>query len=114
MNTLGRRLLSSRCPNPETAPARRDCIREKLIPHAVSWYTGEAIEQDDEDDEDDDEEDDDEDDDNDDEDDDEDDEVKHRFISCLPKRRPDRLKWPLLRLSRHSKRCSEGGTVALS
>jgi hypothetical protein len=54
----------------------RETIREKLIPHAVSWYTGEAIEQEefgDEDDDEDDEEDDEDDDDEDDE--DEDDEV---------------------------------------
>lgn len=52
----------------------RDTIREKLIPHAVSWYTGEAIEAefDDEDEDDDDDEDEDEDDEDDeDEDDDE-------------------------------------------
>lgn len=61
----------------------RSTIRDKIIPHAVSWFTGEAIQDeefedmdnDDEDDEDnDDEEDDDEDEDDEDEDDDEDEE----------------------------------------
>lgn len=58
-------------------PNDRSTIRDKIIPHAVSWYTGEAVQDDefealvDEDDEDDD--DDDDDDDEDDEDDDEDD-----------------------------------------
>jgi len=58
-------------------------IRDKIIPHAVSWYTGEAVQddefealvdEDDEDDDDDDDDDDDEDDEDDDEDDDEEDE----------------------------------------
>ncbi|KAL8043375.1 hypothetical protein ABFX02_09G115800 [Erythranthe guttata] len=61
-------------------------IRDKLIPHAVSWYTGEAAEgneldmvDDEDDDEDDDEEDEDEDEDeNDDDDDDEEEEVKNK------------------------------------
>ncbi|KAF3328363.1 nucleosome assembly protein [Carex littledalei] len=58
-------------------------IRDKIIPHAVSWYTGEAVQddefealvdEDDDDDEDEDDDDDDEDDEDDDEDDDEEDE----------------------------------------
>ncbi|KAA8540283.1 hypothetical protein F0562_024154 [Nyssa sinensis] len=61
-------------------------IRDKIIPHAVSWFTGEAvqgdefedIEEDDEDDEDGDEDDDEEDEDEDDEDEDEDDEEKEK------------------------------------
>lgn len=59
----------------------RSTIRDKIIPHAVSWYTGEAVQDDEfealveeDDEEDDDEEDDDEDEEDDDEDDDEDDE----------------------------------------
>lgn len=55
----------------------RSTIRDKIIPHAVSWFTGEAIQGDDfgdlEDDEDDDIEDEDDDEDDEDEDEDEDD-----------------------------------------
>ncbi|CAA3011587.1 nucleosome assembly 1 4 isoform X1 [Olea europaea subsp. europaea] len=64
-------------------------IRDKIIPHAVSWFTGEAvqgdeldIEDDDEDDDDDDNEDDDEDEDDDDEDDEDDDEEEEQGKSA--------------------------------
>lgn len=70
------RKLHTGLPSHQNRCCCRETIREKLIPHAVSWYTGEAIEQEefgDEDDDEDDEDDEEEDDDEDDE--DEDDEV---------------------------------------
>ena len=53
----------------------REAIREKLIPHAVSWYTGDAIEVEEDDDDEDEDEDEDDEDEDDDDDGDEDDEV---------------------------------------
>lgn len=61
----------------------RDTIRSKLVPKAVSWYTGEEAEDSDEEYEDD--EDDDEDDD------DEDDEVTHTLFSSTSFKPPVRL-----------------------
>jgi nucleosome assembly protein 1-like 1 len=64
----------------------RSTIRDKIIPHAVSWFTGEAVQgdefedigDDDEEDDENDEDDEDEDDDDDEEDDDEEEEGKSR------------------------------------
>ena len=39
----------------ESNPVRREIIQERLIPHAVSWYTGDAVEDDEDDEEDEDE-----------------------------------------------------------
>lgn len=74
----------------------RSTIRDKIIPHAVSWFTGEAIqgeefgdlededEEDDDEEEDDEEEDDEEDDDDDDDDEDEEDnKTKKKVYSTL-------------------------------
>mmetsp|Transcript_10203 Transcript_10203/g.30717 ORF Transcript_10203/g.30717 Transcript_10203/m.30717 type:complete len:389 (-) Transcript_10203:677-1843(-) len=73
-----------------------DTIREKLIPHAVHWYTGEAIEQDmsfsddeDDDDENDDEDDDDDDEDEDDDDDDEDDDAEGKPVTDSGEKPPE-------------------------
>lgn len=78
---------------PSSIALCRSTIRDKIIPHAVSWFTGEAIQEeeieldDDEDDDDidedeDDEGDDDEDEDEDDEEDEEDDEGKTKKKVC--------------------------------
>jgi hypothetical protein len=67
------------------SPLCRETIREKLIPHAVSWYTGEAIEQEEFGDEDDDEDDEDDDEDDDDEDDEDDEDEVGQVDGCVPR-----------------------------
>jgi nucleosome assembly protein 1-like 1 len=63
-----------------------ETIREKLIPHAVAWYTGEAIEQEEFGDEDDDEDDEEDDEDDDDEDDDEEDDEPPALVAPTGRR----------------------------